>query len=429
LTDNTQIKGKNTTLLIRVLGTSLSYILNIFLARWLGVVEYGLYAYALSLVSVLCILAILGLDGAVLRLIASDIAKSLYGQLRGTIYKNFKIVLISSGIIILIGLIVMFIIQNRLANPLSSVILMSFLLIPLYAVSNISRQALRSFKLILKAQIPDEIFRPLGIIFLAYLMLKFYSFNAFNAIIVTAVVLFIVESQKMAFLMKKISQLPVQNVGEYSVRELLRISLPMLLASGMYIVMSQTDILMVGYFLGTTKAGIYAAAAKISLLVSFSLYAANFVAAPFFAELHAQENSGKLQMIVDKTTSWMIATTIPLLLICIFFASHVLGLFGKEFIGAKNVLIILSLGQAVNALAGSVGHLLNMTGNQDEVARVLTGVAFLNIVLNAIALSFLDIEGAAIATAFSTAVWNLFLVKSAHKKLGVITFKPFKVFC
>ncbi|MEO0985183.1 MAG: polysaccharide biosynthesis C-terminal domain-containing protein [Cyanobacteria bacterium J06639_14] len=103
----------------------------------------------------------------------------------------------------------------------------------------------------------------------------------------------------------------------------------------------------------------------------------------------------------------------------IYFAQPVLQLFGPEFIAAKGSLIVLILGQLVNVGAGSVGYLMTMTGYQNQSALVMVVSALANVILNLMGIHFFGIIGAAIATALSMAMWNIWLYSLVVQKLGV----------
>ena len=96
-----------------------------------------------------------------------------------------------------------------------------------------------------------------------------------------------------------------------------------------------------------------------------------------------------------------------------------LGLFGPEFTRGYWALAILTVGQLVNASVGSVGFLMSMTGHQREAARVFAGAAVLNVVLNASLIPLWGINGAAIATATTTIIWNVALALYVWRRLGV----------
>ena len=83
----------------------------------------------------------------------------------------------------------------------------------------------------------------------------------------------------------------------------------------------------------------------------------------------------------------------------IVFNDSFLLLFGKDFVQGGMALIILSLGQLINAATGPVGALLTMTGQERGAAVVLGAGATLNVLLSVILVPILGLLGAAIAAA------------------------------
>ena len=61
----------------------------------------------------------------------------------------------------------------------------------------------------------------------------------------------------------------------------------------------------------------------------------------------------------------------------------------------------------VNALCGSVGLLLIMTGYERKAAAIMGTAALLNIIMNVVLIPLYGTVGAAISTAVSMVAWNL----------------------
>nr|WP_277879386.1 polysaccharide biosynthesis C-terminal domain-containing protein [Coleofasciculus sp. FACHB-712] len=94
-------------------------------------------------------------------------------------------------------------------------------------------------------------------------------------------------------------------------------------------------------------------------------------------------------------------------------------LFGSSFVEGLPALVILTVGQMVNALSGSVGFLMTMTGHQREAALIIGSSAILNVVLNAALIPYLGINGAALSTALTTALWNIIMLVYVNKQLKI----------
>ena len=104
------------------------------------------------------------------------------------------------------------------------------------------------------------------------------------------------------------------------------------------------------------------------------------------------------------------------------FPDFLLGLFGEEFKVGVTAFIFLSCGRLISSFSGSVGNILQMTGNQNIYARILLLGAILNVVLNLILIPAYGINGAAIASMSSLIVWNLSMVLVVKQRFGFYTF-------
>jgi O-antigen/teichoic acid export membrane protein len=185
------------------------------------------------------------------------------------------------------------------------------------------------------------------------------------------------------------------------------------------IILVQSDILMVGSFIGPGAAGIYNAAAKTSVWVGFVLDIVNMVAAPAFATLYTQGDIQGLQKVVFRVSVWIFWPSLVIALCLLVFTQPVLSLFGRDFIAGSWALKVLVLGKFVGALCGSVGNLMVMTGHQKKSLPVSAWCALINLVGNAIAIPKLGIVGAAISTSCTLVLWNIWLSILVVKHVGV----------
>jgi len=63
------VRGAVAALAIQILYIGINYLLNVLLARWMGVSDYGVFQYAYTICFVLVFLSGFGISGAVLRFI------------------------------------------------------------------------------------------------------------------------------------------------------------------------------------------------------------------------------------------------------------------------------------------------------------------------------------------------------------------------
>jgi O-antigen/teichoic acid export membrane protein len=192
-----------------------------------------------------------------------------------------------------------------------------------------------------------------------------------------------------------------------TVRDIVAVSLPMLLSAAMFFVIGQTGILMLGIFRTDTEVGYYAIAVKLASLSAVLLAAINSMAAPKFSELFHAGQTDEMLRVAKKSTRLIFWTTTPALLGLIVLGRPMLSLlFGEQFTGAYAAMVILALGQFVNATSGSTGIFLNMTGHEKAFQNIIVGAAGLNVVLNVVLIPRLGIEGAAVAAMVTMVCWN-----------------------
>jgi O-antigen/teichoic acid export membrane protein len=187
----------------------------------------------------------------------------------------------------------------------------------------------------------------------------------------------------------------------------------------MHLILKHTDIIMLGAIRGPDEAGIYSAASRISDLVVFALMAINTILAPMISELYSTGKNKELQRIVTLAAWAIFAFTLMFSIILVVFGKFALSLFGAEFVVTYVPLLILLCGQIVNALAGSVGLIMTMTGHQNQAGAIVAVSAVINIILNALLIPLMGLAGAAISTAFTMVLWNLTMLVYVLRKLGI----------
>lgn len=202
-------------------------------------------------------------------------------------------------------------------------------------------------------------------------------------------------------------------------REWLRALVPLMLVSAMYTVNSRTDQAMIGAMVGSGAVGIYAAAVRVADVVIFFIVAINAMLGPTVAGLYARRDQEGLQRIVTMTARWIGGLSIPAAVVLYGLSGRILSLFGPEFPAGAWALRWLCCGQVVNACAGSVALLLTTTGHERDALKGITLGAVVNVAGNAVMIPRYGINGAAVATAFSTVVWNVGLGILVYRRLGI----------
>jgi O-antigen/teichoic acid export membrane protein len=206
---------------------------------------------------------------------------------------------------------------------------------------------------------------------------------------------------------------------EFFTREWISVAIPLMLIESINIILKRTDILMLGAMAGSKTVGIYAAAVRISGLLTFGLASLNMIAAPMISQLYASKKHVELQQMLSFSAKILAVFAFPLTLVTILFGKWMLGFFGIGFDSAYTALVILVAGQLINTLSGSVGLLMAMTGHQNQSAFIMGVCFFINILLNLVFISYWGINGAALATSLSAMLWNILLLIYIRKNIDL----------
>jgi O-antigen/teichoic acid export membrane protein len=192
------------------------------------------------------------------------------------------------------------------------------------------------------------------------------------------------------------------------------------LTGGLYLLMNQADLQMLGYLAAPENVARYGVASRLTGIVAMGLGAVMIVVAPKLSAIHAR--GGPRFEMQALLTSAAKLTFIIIAIGAIGLAAlgkPLLLLFGPEFGLAYVPLMILMASRVVEAFAGPVGQLLAMVGMHTLVAVLLILPASLNIALNMFLIPRYEEAGAALATVVSAVVWNITLLYVSRRKLGL----------
>jgi O-antigen/teichoic acid export membrane protein len=210
--------------------------------------------------------------------------------------------------------------------------------------------------------------------------------------------------------------------AEYLPREWLVVSIPLLAMAALHMVAMRVDILMLGFLVESSQVGIYSVATRVAGLSLMGLAAANSIAAPLISENFSRRSTAGLQSTARRAAGLAACISLPIVAGLAVFGRPILGLFGPEFSAGYYALVILLVGQTANVLFGPVGLMMTMTGHQIP-ATAIFGVALVgNVILNWVLIPIAGIQGAAVATAATTAGWNIAMFVYVFRRLGVKSF-------
>ena len=115
-----------------------------------------------------------------------------------------------------------------------------------------------------------------------------------------------------------------------------------------------------------------------------------------------------------------VLSSVPFALLFICFGDSLIAfLFGEAYLPAAKLLTILCIGQVVNVCMGSVGLVLNMTGNEKRTLRAQFITLILTVILLVALIPMFEAVGAAIAVSLGLICWNVIMAFDVYRLTGL----------
>jgi len=415
------ILRSGTVLVVRVAGAGLGFAFNVALARVLGADGLGIYHLSLTFALIASTVGRMGMDPAMLKFGAPSYAANDGRRLAAVHRMGIGTALLGCGIVAastFVGadwLAATIYSDRAIAGPLR---LMSLALVP-FALLNLYGELLKAGQ----HQALSSFVQGAALPMISLLLLFLFAKNIRDA---SAAATIYLAATTLLCLLSYVLWRRTVSPGDSSTtepirfRDLVATAMPMYGSAIADVVMTFSDVLILGMFATATDVGIYTAAARTALLTRFLLLANSAVAAPRFAALHAANDNEGVARLAVRSTLLTTVSSVPLLLVFVVFPERILSLFGPQFEAGAQVLIILTIGQFVNAATGPVGYLLNMSGLHRIEGRIAVVGALMTAGLCFALIPFWGLVGAAAANAIATATCNLLRVYFAKSRLGIL---------
>ena len=392
---------------------------SIILARMLGAKEFGIYSIIMAAAALGATIAALGLPNLITREVAKYETREQWSSLKGLLLVVHRWSITTGLLLLTLTAITLFV--GWPIDGLSWIIVIPAMLItPIMALSQIRASILRGLHLVVLADIPDLLVRPvLLLVFVGVIYLTKGHAVASDAVGFQLVCYMLAFLIGLGILLRRIPSnakisKPVYH-QEYWISEgqhFFWITVVMLLNA-------QSGLYLSGYLSGPEQSGILQVALQLVALVVLGLSSVNLPLQGKLAKALANDNKSEAQHLVNDAA--ILGTSISVLaaLILVPFSAEIISLFGTEYKDAVNVLRILIFSQVFNAMSGSCGIVLNSAGYQFITLLGVIVALIINILLSFILIPEWGALGAAIAITGNLVVWNTVLVYFALKKTGI----------
>lgn len=406
----------------RLCGSALGFLSGVLVARALGASGLGIFAFANTIVGTLAVISSLGIIQILVREIAIHDSRANWRQIRGWLVLALKIGAVASfsfGSIAAIAAVIF--LDDSAQSIFKETLLIALVGLPILVLAQFRQAAMRGLKFVALSMVPDQIVRPLifvCILGVSYLVIG-HRLSAPDLVIfslIAAIIALVIG----AGLLYRVLPTEVKNPpGEPPSASWPRMAAPIYMIAVMQIINQQADMLMLGFLSEPGELGIYSVARGLAEFIVYMLGAVALIMAPNIAQLFANREFSQLQYLIRKVAQLSLAAALPLVLLFLLAGSWILSLYGDDFVGAKQVLLILSAGQLVNVFCGPTGQIAVHTGNEKAASYIVGVAAMANIALNALLIPPYGATGAAIATTITVSLWNIGLSVYIRYKTGL----------
>lgn len=412
-------------LLFKLAGSFFGYLFLILITRLYGPESWGIFTICLAILSISSMVSRVGIDIAIIKFVSA--LNNKISDIKGVYSISLRIIFIFSFLFSLILYLTSDFISDQIfkqENLSIYIKYLSFAVIP-FSILNTNVSTFRGLKKIKEFAFfqHTSIYLSAILIFLLInFLLKVYHFSVpiFSYLIALSLMMIITSFRVFKIFKKVISNYAI------SYKTLLKTSYPMMFSSSILLLMAWSDSLMIGIFKSEYDVGIYSVALRLAMTTGIILGAVNSILAPKISECYNNNRLDEFKKLIKHSTKIIFLTTLPVIVIMFTFSKFFLSIFGPQFVVAQYTLIILLAGQTVNAMSGSVGFILQMTGKERVYQYILLVALFFNILLNIFLIPRYGIEGAAIASAFSLLFWNISSMLYIYFKYNIVTFFTFK---
>ena len=408
------------TTLLRVVKGSVLIFLGMLLARVFGLLrqflvirmlspaDYGLFALGLTIITVIVSVGSLGLYLGAQRFIAYFMEKEDYPKVKGTLRSSIWIT--SSTSVLFMVLVMVF--ANSLAGffakpELKGILLIMAPSIPFYVVAIM----LTAFFLGLHNPYPKVAIEDIGfgvVSFIAVYISLLITRSVYSPAIAMSVSFFLIFPASI-YIFRSRFPLNLRNIKASPIaKQLLYFSLPLFLTAALYVVIGNTDTIVVGHFMASEQVVFYNAAFLLITVIPIFLGAVSIIYLPVATSLRAKKAHAESLRLYQSSTRWPFILALPLFLTFFLFPAQTLSLlFGSRYTAAATALWILSLGSFINILLGPNGNALVAYGETRMVLYCSLAAAAIDVVLCLLLVPRIGISGAAIATASALGVSSI----------------------
>lgn len=399
------VRNSGFLLLSGVATNILSFFALLYIARYLGPENYGLYTFVFAFIYFFSFIPDMGVHQILVREAAKEPEKA--GKLIG----NGVIMQISLSLVALFLAIVLINIINFPQSTRNALYIASLGLL----ISGIG-----AYGIIYEAKLRMEYSLLFNLANRAVLLLLIFlaisNHWGLNFLILASVSATLTHNLLMMLFAKKLVKVSF-DIDVPLMKQLLKEAIPIAIASVFTIIYFRIDIVMLSFLRGDTEVGFYSAAYRLTDALVFLPTVITTSTFPLMSKYY-KDSVDSFNFAYTRTFKYLFATGLLIAILVTFASDKIIHIvYGPEYQSSAIALQILIWTTAIMFITTLIGTTCISSGNQQIVSQRAIIAALLNVILNLILIPWIGYTGAAIATVLSTFVAMMFGLFWINKNL------------
>ncbi|MGF1774980.1 oligosaccharide flippase family protein [Vibrio wakamikoensis] len=394
---------------------------GVLLARLLGPEDYGSYSYILSIITIATLPVVAGMPNLIIRELSIYQQNKMWGLVVGLIsWCRCYAMLMSAfaALFVFFAYVLGFIVDVNL-----NVLLIALVLVPFRAFLSQQCAFLNAFQRPALAKVPEQIINPtLSMIFI--LLFAYYSSVTLETAFISVVLSTILSQFIGVILSRNNLEIVRGNLNpEWKMRIWVKSLVPFALIAFVYTLNSEVATVFLGSFSSHQEVGYFKVAIQAVAIIAIGLSSVNSVIMPKIARSYNIGDVSQAQATIRIGVRYSVLLSIFIVFTYIFYGRHLIEfLFGVEYSGVYEILMILTFYQVIDVLLGPVGLVLNMTGNEGKALSRLLVVFAVNVALLFLLVPLYGAAGAAYAMLFSLVLLKVLMCFAVYQSTGLKTY-------
>lgn len=417
------VRGSLISLGVRLLDLPSRYGFHLLIAAALGVVQTGNFYIVFSTMAALAGFGRLGIDQALTRQLAMDVASGRSSAVRPTIRRALVLVSLASVTVsVLLAASAVMLARHVLHKPeLAWPLMLGALAFVPQNVCAAFAGALAGLQRVGLSQMIYSWLWP-AIFCIAAIPLELAGGMTVARALIFIAASYVLTALAGAILLRRALDAMPEGATSATVTDALRLLKPGLSLFALEftkLLITSAPAIVLGIVATSRETGLFALAWRLALVVNLLISGVTGMAAPRFASLYARHDLEGLQRSAAQAVGIVLCLALPFTACMLLFPERLLALFGAGYGAGASALRVLALGQLAAACFTAMPELLGMTAHTSVLYRInFYSVAGLLIGLAVLA-PLCGSVGAAAAASFAIVVNGAIAAWAAHRLLGV----------